>query len=87
MDYALPANDATPDGWYMLLRSSGGNCHTDWQRLRYPAEQTAADMQAAGLKCGYTESICTGLWPSEDVLPTAERIQRGQPLQPAQIPF
>lgn len=83
----MPANDGTPDGWYMILDHTDDRCHCQWHRLYYPTEQTAAEMQAAGLRCGYADTITTGLWPSEDVLPAQEKEQRGQPLQPAPVYF
>ncbi len=83
----MPANDGTPDGWYMLLEGSNGSCHASWHRLSYPAAQTAKEMQSAGLKSGYAETILNGLWPSEDVLPKQEKTQRGKALQPAPLRF
>ena len=83
----LPANDGTPDGWYLLLGGDGERCHASWHRLAYPAEVTAQQMQTAGLQCGYAETIISGLWPSEDVLPAAEKQQRGVALQPATVYF
>jgi predicted phosphodiesterase len=83
----MPANDGTPDGWYMLLEGSNGSCRASWQRLSYHAAQTATEMQNAGLKSGYAETILNGLWPSEDVLPNQDKKQRGKALQPAPLRF
>ncbi len=81
----MPANDGTPDGWYMLLDSSNGSCRASWHRLTYPAAQTATEMHSAGLKSGYAETVLNGLWPSEDVLPELEKKQRGKALQPTPL--
>lgn len=81
----MPANDGTPDGWYMLLQQSASGCRVTWHRLGYAAAQSAAEMQSAGLTAGYAETISSGLWPSEDVLPAAERSARGQALQLAPL--
>ena len=83
----MPANDGTSDGWYMLLNGSNARCRATWRRLSYPAAQTATEMQNAGLKSGYAETILNGLWPSEDVLPAPEKNQRGRALQPAPLSF
>lgn len=76
----LPANDGTPDGWYLLLISEGDSLVCRWQRLNYPVEETVAAMRSAGLVSGYMETLETGLWPSMDVLPEAEREVKGQPI-------
>lgn len=76
----LPANDGTSDGWYLLLIPEGDLLVCRWQRLPYPVEETASAMQSAGLVSGYMDTLQTGLWPSMDVLPEAEREKRGQPI-------
>jgi len=77
----LPANDGTADGWYLLLSPAGGGLRCRWQRLSYPAEAAGHAMGAAGLTPGYAEALATGLWPSMDVLPAAERARRGVPIR------
>ncbi|MCD6188487.1 MAG: metallophosphoesterase family protein [Desulfuromusa sp.] len=76
----LPANDGTRAGWYLLISSEEERIHFSWQRLRYAAELTHRNMCAAGLKAGYAETLLSGLWPSMDVLPAAERARRGEPI-------
>ncbi len=77
----LPANDGTPDGWYLVLRPAGERLVCRWQRLRYPVEQTVRKMQSAGMVNGYAGTLHTGLWPSMDVLPGAERSLQGRPIE------
>ena len=38
-------------------------------------------MRAAGLPVGYADALETGLWPSLDVLPPAERAAAGRPIE------
>ena len=76
----LPANDGTPDGWYLLLLPEGDKLRCRWQRLPYPFAETVAAMRAAGLVNGYMETLATGLWPSMDVLPETERSCQGEAL-------
>lgn len=83
----MPANDGTPDGWYMLLDGSNDSYRATWHRLSYRATQTAAEMLSAELKSGYAETILNGLWPSEDVLPEQEKKQRGKTLQMTPFTF
>ena len=44
-----------------------------FHRLSYDHDQARARMEAAGLIHGYQETLTTGIWPSEDVLPEALR--------------
>jgi len=77
----LPANDGTPDGWYLVLSPEQEGLHCDWHRLPYPAVEAGHAMYAAGLT-DYARTLVTGLWPSMDVLPAADRARQGIPLQP-----
>ena len=83
----MPANDGTQDGWYLTIEPVGEKLQAHWHRLNYPAEQTRQMMQNAGLALGYTEAIINGLWPSEDVLPVAEKKNRGNALHLQSITF
>lgn len=76
----MPADDGTPRAWFSLLepgRVRHRALHYDWQ--------AAADaMRAAGLAAGYADALGTGLWPSDDVLPPAERARRGRAIMEAE---
>jgi len=74
----LPANDGTPDGWFLLLTPEGKDIRCNWQRLSYAAVQAGHNMCEAGLQAGYAETLVTGLWPSMDVLPDSEKARRGK---------
>lgn len=76
----LPANDGTRDGWYLLLSPGEGQIHCRWQRLSYPMAATRQRMIDTGLGDGYADTLDSGLWPSMDVLPVAERERRGEPI-------
>jgi len=75
----MPANDGTADGWYLLLTPVEGIIRCSWHRLHYAAVAAGRAMHEAGLT-GYAEARTTGLWPSMDVLPAAERARRGVPI-------
>jgi len=83
----VPANDGTPDGWYLLLIPEGKTLTCRWQRLSYPVEETVTAMQSAALVSDYLNTLHTGLWPSMDVLPEAERELRGQPILMEDLKF
>ncbi|MFT5721083.1 MAG: putative phosphodiesterase [Motiliproteus sp.] len=76
----MPANDATQDGWYLLLEPREGAIECRWQRLSYAAELASGQMTQAGLPDAYAHALQTGLWPSMAVLPERERAQQAQPL-------
>lgn len=81
----MPANDGTPDGWYLLLTAEGSALRASWRRLEYDWQQSQRAMIAAGLDGGYTTALSTGLWPSMDVLPAAEKARRGLRLAPSDL--
>jgi len=74
----MPANDATPDGWYMLLSPARGHVEVTWHRLRYSATHSRQSMLKAGLNKEYADALTTGLWPSTDVLPDSEKESTAQ---------
>ncbi len=74
----MPANDGSPDGWYMLLQA-GDPVTCSWHRLAYDYQQSSRSTIDAGM-VEYGKALTDGLWPSMDVLPPAERAQQGRPL-------
>lgn len=83
----LPANDGTPDGWYLLIESAGTQIHAQWKRLSYAADKARQTMLDAGLLSGYADTLISGLWPSEDVLPMLEKSNRGKALKLLPLTF
>jgi hypothetical protein len=51
------------------------------RRLGYDHHGAAAAMRRAGHANGYARTLVTGLWPSLDVLPPAERAATGRRLR------
>jgi predicted phosphodiesterase len=76
----MPANDGTPRVWYSILRWDADAISIEHRPLDYDWRSASAKMRGAGLPAGYSEALATGLWPSCDILPLAERERRGQPL-------
>ena len=77
----MPANDGTPETWYGLIRQDEDAVVLSTHRLAYDHRATAAGMRQWGHANGYARSLVTGLWPSLDVLPPAERAATGQRLR------
>ena len=78
----MPANDSTPDGWYGLLTPAGGSLTLSLHRLAYDHQPAAAAMRRSGHANEYARTLVTGVWPSFDVLPDAEKAATGKRLRP-----
>ena len=77
----LPANDGTPDGWYLTLEPVDDGILCRWHRLEYDSFAVRRKTRATGMEA-YARTLETGLWPSLDILPETEREQTGIPLDP-----
>jgi hypothetical protein len=76
----LPANDGTRRAWFSVMTPWDGGIRIDHHSLEYDAGRARRKMVAAGVCPGYASALDTGLWPSLDVLPKAERDAAGTPL-------
>jgi diadenosine tetraphosphatase ApaH/serine/threonine PP2A family protein phosphatase len=78
----MPADDGTPRIWFAVLTPSKAGLSIEILPLNYDHAAAAAAMRAAGLPEGYAAALGSGIWPSCDVLPPAERARRGEKLMP-----
>jgi predicted phosphodiesterase len=76
----MPANDGTPDVWYGLIALEAGDLLLSTRRLAYDHLGAAAAMRRCGYADGYARTLVTGVWPSLDVFPPAERAATGRKL-------
>lgn len=76
----MPANDGTPDGWYMIIQPTDKGVEVSWHRLEYDEQASISAMTDAQISQPYARCLQDGLWPSLDVLPSFEKQQRGLPL-------
>ncbi len=75
----MPANDGQVNTWFSVISPKGdGQIEMQHHRLDYDVQGAFEAMQEASLTQGYHDALLTGLWPSMDVLPDAERQQQGQ---------
>lgn len=83
----MPANDGGSHGWYLLIEPAADGLACSWRRLDYDYQSSRRTTIAAGMS-EYGEALASGLWPSMDILPEAERAQCGKPLDlpPLHIP-
>ena len=79
----MPADDATPRTWFAVLWPETDGLRVELRPLTYDHAAAASAMREAALPESYAEALATGLWPSADVLPPAERARRGQAIAPA----
>lgn len=73
----MPADDGTPDVWFSLVIPEAGGLRLEHRRLSYDWRAAQAAMRSAGLPEGYAAALGSGIWPSDDILPEAERAVRG----------
>ena len=83
----MPANNNSPDGWYMVISPQGKKLEASWHRLEYNYPITQEMMSENGLANSYMAALASGLWPSLDVLPDAEKRQTGQQITLPPIPL
>ncbi|MBN0989597.1 metallophosphoesterase family protein [Amphritea pacifica] len=81
----MPANDGTPDTWYMIITPTETQLTCSWHRLQYDHTETALRMEQSGLGNGYMSALTSGIWPSLDVLPEPEKDLTGRKLSVATI--
>jgi hypothetical protein len=68
-----------------LLEPEANQLQASWHRLHYDFISEHQAMKNLGLDNAYADALLSGLWPSMDVLPQAERDLRGQPLEPGSL--
>jgi len=78
----MPADDGTPRIWFALLTPGEAGLSVEILPLDYDHAAAAAAMRMAGRPEGYAAALGSGIWPSCDVLPPAERARRGAKLMP-----
>ncbi len=78
----IPANDGTPRVWFSTLNPVQGAIEVHHRVLDYPHETTAQRIfDSPALPDDYGHTLTTGLWPSDDVMPLADRDRRGQRIE------
>jgi predicted phosphodiesterase/pyruvate-formate lyase-activating enzyme len=77
----MPANDGTPRGWFSILSVEDGEIIVDQKPLDYDFAQAASAMRRNNLPEGYAAALETGIWPSLDILPAADRYFTGISLE------
>jgi predicted phosphodiesterase len=76
----MPANDGTQRVWVSVLAPLDGSISITHHALQVQGTEAAAAIRRDGLPEGYADGLETGLWPSLDILPDAERAATGEAL-------
>lgn len=78
----MPANDGTPRVWYSRWTARADGVEIEHLALEYDAAAAQKAITRAGLPPEYGESLCTGIWPGNDILPPKEKKAQGAALNP-----
>ncbi|MGI9297999.1 MAG: metallophosphoesterase family protein [Gammaproteobacteria bacterium] len=78
----MPANDGTPRVWYAKWIREAGGVRITHRFLEYDFAAAQKAMADAGLSAEYRIALQTGIWPSDEVLPPAERAMQGRAIEP-----
>ena len=81
----MPANDGTSHGWFMTLTPAKDELVIATHALHYDAKSAANALRENGLAKEYADTLETGIWPSNDILPEAERKNQGRPVKPISL--
>ena len=73
----MPANEGLASTWYMRIDRDPRGLVVRWERLEYDYRTAQENMRTAGLGPEYRESLASGVWPSDSVLPYPEKALTG----------
>jgi predicted phosphodiesterase len=76
----MPANDATPRVWYMILDDDHKKLRYQHCAMDYNHSLASQLMNEKGLTPAYASTLKTGLWDNMEILPPQEATRQGIPL-------
>ena len=81
----MPANDATPRGWYSIISGHADGVDIALYGLDYDHHAAARAIRAYSPDLPYAQTLEDGLWPNMAVLPETERRFQGLALDPPTV--
>jgi predicted phosphodiesterase len=72
----MPANSGTTQTWFSIIEANNEGLTIERAPLAYDHQSAYTAMQTAKLNNAYAEALLSGLWPSTDVLPNAEKTKK-----------
>lgn len=76
----MPANDGTRRVWYSVLTPNGNQIEITHHSLEYDFETAFNSMQRNNLPEEYAQTLLTGIWSSDDIMPEEDSQLRGKKL-------
>lgn len=73
----MPANDGTPQVWYMILNDEDGKLHFSHHRMDYNFKMASKLMNNGLLPQAYARTIISGIWDNTEILPPKESSSQG----------
>lgn len=73
----MPANDGTARVWYMILEDTNGQFSYKFHNYEYESFEANQLMLENGLPFSYSETLLTGIWDNNEILPDEETALEG----------
>jgi predicted phosphodiesterase len=77
----MPANDGTPNVWYVIIDEQNGEFNFKHHSYSYNHQKTSKLMQNDLLPIEYARTLITGLWDNCEILPPVESGLQGFGIQ------
>lgn len=77
----MPANDGTARVWYLILDDAEGQFSYQFHSYEYESFEANQLMLENGLPFSYSETLLTGLWDNNEILPDEETALQGVPIK------
>lgn len=77
----MPANDGTPRVWYLILDDADGQFSYKFHNYEYESFEANQLMLENGLPYSYSETLLTGIWDNNEILPDEETALQGIPIE------
>lgn len=73
----MPANDGTDDVWYGIMDEEDAAITLTHRSFIYDAIEASARMREGKLPAEYAKTLLTGIWDSNEILPSIETARQG----------
>ncbi len=77
----IPANDGGSNVWFSTFEPVAGAIRVSHRSLEYDFETAARRIRKSDLAHAYADTLISGIWPSDDVMPLKDRQRRGVALK------
>ncbi|WP_455206574.1 metallophosphoesterase family protein [Kaarinaea lacus] len=81
----VPPNDGTTLGWFLLVTPSEDELLFETRAFNFDHNTAAERIETCNVVPEYADTLCHGIWPSNDILPNVEKAQQGRPIIPEKL--